>query len=81
MAQAKSNDMGDLEKLALIAESVQSIYEGKATIVFELGKKEYKKVINHFREIDRQHKQFSIDISGTEFHFVLVEETKKTEEK
>ena len=81
MAQAKSNDMGDLEKLALIAESVQSIYDGKATIVFELGKKEYKKVINHFREIDRQHKQFSIDISGTEFHFVLVEETKKTEEK
>jgi hypothetical protein len=81
MAQAKSNDMGDLEKLALIAESVQSIYEGKATIVFELGKKEYKKVINHFREIDRQHKQFSIDISGTEFHFVLTEETKKTEEK
>jgi hypothetical protein len=81
MAQAKGDDIGELEKLALIAESVQSIYEGKATIVFELGKKEYKKVINHFREIDRQHKQFSIDISGTEFHFVLSEEPKKTEEK
>lgn len=81
MAQAKGDDIGELEKLALIAESVQSIYEGKATIVFELGKKEYKKVINHFREIDRQHKQFSIDISGTEFHFVLSEELKKTEEK
>ena len=81
MAKAKSNDIGDLEKLALIAESVQTIFIGKATIVFELDKKEYKRVINHFREIDRQHKQFSIDISGTEFHFILVEETKKEEEK
>ena len=81
MAKAKSDDIGDLEKLALIAESVQSIFEGKATIVFELDKKEYKRVINHFREIDRQHKQFSIDISGTEFHFILSEEVKKVEEK
>jgi hypothetical protein len=81
MAQDKSDDIGDLEKLALIAESVQSMFEGKATIVFELGKKEYKKVINHFREIDRHHKQFSLDISGTEFHFVSTEETKKTVEK
>ena len=79
MAKAKNNDIGDLEKLALIAESVQTIFEGKATVVFELEKKEYKKVISHFREIDRQHKQFSIDISGTEFHFILLEE--KTEEE
>jgi hypothetical protein len=81
MAQAKSDDIGDLEKLALIAESVQAMFSGKATIVFELGKKEYKTVINHFREIDRHHKQFTLDISGTEFHFVLLEETKKTVEK
>ena len=79
MAKAKNTDIGDLEKLALIAESVQTIFIGKATIVFELDKKEYKRVINHFREIDRQHKQFSIDISGTEFHFILLEE--KTEEE
>jgi hypothetical protein len=79
MAKAKNTDIGDLEKLALIAESVQTIFEGKATVVFELEKKEYKKVISHFREIDRQHKQFSIDISGTEFHFILLEE--KTEEE
>ncbi len=81
MAKDKNNDIGDLEKLALIAESVQSIFSGKATIVFELDKKEYKRVINHFREVDRHHKQFSIDISGTEFHFILSEEPKKVEEK
>ena len=73
MAKAKNNDIGDLEKLALIAESVQTIFKGKGTIVFELEKDEYKNVISHFREIDRHHKQFSIDISGTEFHFILIE--------
>lgn len=73
MAENKDN-IGHLEKLALIAESCQAMYSGKATIVFELEKEEYKSVINHFREIDRHHKQFSIDISGTEFHFFLIEE-------
>jgi hypothetical protein len=74
MAENKNGDIGDLKKLALIAESVQTIFSGKGTIIFELEKKEYKRVISHFREIDREHKQFSIDISGTEFHFILSEE-------
>lgn len=76
MEKDKSVDIGELEKLALIAESVQSIFSGKATIVFELPKGEYTSVINHFREVDRHHKQFSIDISGTEFHFILTEVSK-----
>jgi hypothetical protein len=38
-------------------------------------------VINNFREIDRHHKQFSMDISGTEFHFILMEEPVETEDK
>lgn len=76
MAENKNTTSGDLEKLALIADSVQTIFKGKATIVFELESDEFKSVINHFREIDRHHKQFSIDISGTEFHFVLIEEVK-----
>jgi hypothetical protein len=76
MEKDKSATIGELEKLALIAESVQTIFSGKATIVFELPIGEYTSVINHFREVDRQHKQFSIDISGTEFHFVLTEVSK-----
>ena len=76
MAENKNNDLGELEKLALIAESAQSMFSGKATIVFELPKGEYTSVINHFREIDRHHKRFSIDVSGTEFHFLLSEEEK-----
>jgi hypothetical protein len=76
MDEIKDTPLGQLEKLALIAESCQSIFSGKGTIVFELPKGEYASVINHFREVDRGHKQFSIDISGTEFHFILTEVVK-----
>ena len=81
MEQNKDNTLGTINKLALIAESVQDLFSGKGTIIFELPKGEYTSVINHFREIDRHHKQFSIDISGTEFHFILMEEPAKTEDK
>jgi len=73
MEENKNIVLGELEKLALIAESCQSIFSGKGTIVFELPIGEYTSVINHFREIDRYHKQFTIDISGTQFHFILTE--------
>ena len=76
MEETKNNTLGTIEKLALIAESVQTLFSGKGTIVFELPKGEYSSVINHFREVDRHHKQFSIDISGTEFHFILDEKDK-----
>lgn len=81
MEENKDNTLGTIAKLALIAESVQDLFSGKGTIIFELPKGEYKSVINHFREIDRHHKQFSIDISGTEFHFILMEEPVVTEDK
>ena len=74
MGENKKDDLGTLEKLALIAESVQTLFSGKGTIVFELPKGEYTSVINHFREVDRHHKQFTIDISGTDFVFILNEE-------
>jgi hypothetical protein len=76
MAENKDNTFGEIEKLALIAESVQTLFSGKGTIIFELPKGEYTSIINHFREVDRHHKQFSIDISGTEFHFILDEKDK-----
>ena len=76
MEENKNNTFGEIEKLALIAESVQTLFSGKGTIIFELPKGEYNSVINHFREVDRHYKQFSIDISGTEFHFILDEQDK-----
>ncbi len=38
MAEDKKDDLGVLEKLALIADSVQTLFSGKGTIVFELPK-------------------------------------------
>ena len=77
MAEDKNNDLGTLEKLALIADSVQTLFSGKGTIIFELPKGEYTSVINHFREVDRHHKQFTIEISGTDFVFILTEPTEE----
>jgi len=74
MAENNKNDLGELEKLALIADSLQTLFIGKTSVVLELNKEEYVKFLNHFREIDRHHRQFSIDISGTDFLFILNED-------
>ena len=76
MEENQDNSIRIIEKLALIAESVQTLFSGKGTNIFELPKGEYNSVINHFREVDRQHKQFTMDISGTDFHFILDEKDK-----
>jgi len=75
MAKSKKTDFGTLEKLALIADSTQALFKGKGLIMFELEKEEYNMVINHFREVDRHHKKFTIDISGTDFVFILKEDS------
>ena len=72
MAEDKNTNLGTIEKLALVAESLQDLFKGKATVVFELEKEEYNPILGQFREMDKNNKQFSIDISGTEFHFLLI---------
>jgi hypothetical protein len=74
MAENKKNNLGELEKLALIADSLQTMFRGKTSVLLELNKEEYTKIITHFREVDRHHKQFTIDMSGTDFMFVLNED-------
>lgn len=74
MAENKKSTNGVLEQLAQVADKVQSLYKGRATIVLELEKEEYKKTLSIFRDIDRNHKQFKIEISGTDFIFILNED-------
>lgn len=65
---------GVIDKLALISDAVESLFpEGKSAVVFQLNNEDFKKVLNNFREIDRNHSQFKIDISGVEF--IFLEET------
>jgi hypothetical protein len=71
---------GIVERLALIVEATDSLFpEGKMAVVFQLNEKDFKRVQDNFREVDRGHKQFKIDISGTEF--IFLQETSLTDEK
>lgn len=77
---SKSAD-GILEKLAMITDATQQIFpNGKSLIIFELEEKDYKRVQDHFRKIDNNHKKFVVDISGVEVVFIL-ENSMKYEEK
>ena len=70
---------GIIEKLALISDAVDSLFpDGKSAVVFQLKNDDFKKVQNNFREVDKNHKQFKIDISGVEF--IFLEETSLTDE-
>ena len=67
--------LGELEKLALLSDAITDLFPNyDRMMVFELDKPEYDKIMGHFREIDRHHKQFLIDISGVEFYFMLKKE-------
>ena len=70
---------GIIEKLALVSDAVDSLFpDGKSAVVFQLKNEDFKKVQNNFREVDSNHKQFKIDISGVEF--IFLEETSLTDE-
>jgi hypothetical protein len=65
---------GVIEKLAIIAESIETLFpEGKIAIALDLPIKDFKKVQNNFRQVDNGYKQFIIEISNTQFMFLLDE--------
>lgn len=71
---------GVIDKLALVSDALESLFpNGKSAVVFQLNTEDFKKVQNNFRDVDRNHKQFKIDISGIEF--IFLEETSLTDEK
>jgi hypothetical protein len=72
MAENEKSIDGVIEKLALIADAIDNLFpEGKTAIAFELNKEDFKKVQGNFRQIDQHHKQFKVEISNTEFMFLL----------
>jgi len=71
MGENKSID-GIIEKLALVADGLQTLFpEGTMAVAMELNYDDYKKVQKNFRDVDRDFKQFKIDMSGVEFMFLL----------
>jgi hypothetical protein len=63
---------GIIEKLALVADGLQTLFpDGTMAVAMELKYDDYKKVQKNFRDVDRDFKQFKIDMSGVEFMFLL----------
>jgi hypothetical protein len=73
LAENKENFDGYLEKLALISEAVDDLYDGKKTIVFELKREEFVKMRNLLNGAKENQNEFSIDISGIQFIYLLDE--------
>lgn len=74
MGENQTSIDGIIEKLALLSDAAESLFpNGKMVVVFELKENDFKKVQDNFRQVDKTNKQFKIDISGTEFIFLLDE--------
>ena len=69
MAENQEN-VGFLEKLALIADASQNLFTGRATVIFELPNMEFRKIQNELKK-ELSGEKFKIDISGTEFIFLM----------
>lgn len=71
MAEDKeSNEF--LSKLAMIADASQSLFKGKVTIILELPLEEFETALSTFNTgKDAEAEQFKVDISGTDFIFIL----------
>jgi hypothetical protein len=75
MEQNQKSIDGVIEKLALVADGLQTLFpEGNMAVALELKYNDFKKVQKNFRDIDRNFKQFKIDMSGIEFMFLLKDE-------
>lgn len=63
-----------LSKLALLTEAAQDITNGKISIIYELNLEDFRKMyLNFENKVDTEKKQFKVDISGTDFIFLLDE--------
>jgi hypothetical protein len=73
MAENKENTEF-LNKLALMTDAAQDLFRGKMTVVFELKETEYRFAYSMFDEkYSSEKQQFKVDISGTDFIFILDE--------
>lgn len=75
MDENQKTDLGYLEKLAILSDSFQDLFpNGTSLVVFELNEEDYRTMQKHFRTIDHHHEQFTVEISGVDFHFMLRKE-------
>jgi hypothetical protein len=73
MAETQEGFNGYLGKLALIADVLDDLYNGKKTVIFELSREEFVKMRNELNGVQEDRDKFKIDISGIEFIYLLDE--------
>ena len=72
MGEYQKSIDGIIEKLAIVADGLQTLFpDSTMAVAMELKYDDYKKVQKNFRDVDREFKQFKIDMSGVEFMFLL----------
>ena len=72
MGENQKSIDGIIDKLALVADGLQTLFpDSTMAVAMELKYDDYKKVQKNFRDVDREFKQFKIDMSGVEFMFLL----------
>lgn len=72
MAKAKNSVDRTVEKLAEIADKLQEVHPGKMMVVFEMDEDQYRNAAKVMKVKDSN--RFTIDISGTDFIFILSED-------
>lgn len=71
--EENKESVGILERLALLADSADSIFRGKTTMVFQLKKFEFEGIKKDLGIQSDDEREFKVDISGTDFIFLLDE--------
>jgi KaiC/GvpD/RAD55 family RecA-like ATPase len=72
MAKSKNSVDGTVNKLAEIADKLQELHQGKTMVVFEMDQDQYDAATKAMKVKDSN--RFTIDISGTDFIFLLTED-------
>jgi hypothetical protein len=67
-------DFGVLTDLASVADILQKYYRGQGTVILELDRFDFDKAVRSFEKVDLRSNKFKIDISGTEFIYLLKED-------
>jgi len=66
-----NQELRPIEKLAQVADILQDLYRGQGVVVFELDRYDFDQALRSFERVDLRSDKFKIDISGTEFIYML----------
>ena len=72
--EENNQELRPREKLAKVADILQDMYKGRGVVDFELDRYDFDQAVRSFDRVDLRSDKFKIDISGTEFIYMLREE-------